>query len=497
MGNTRKRFLVALSFPGEKRPFVKKVAAELTAVLGRDRVLYDEYWAAEFARPNLDLHLGRLYGQESELLVPFFCADYEKKEWCGLEWRQMRELRKQKKDEQIMPFRFDDAPISGVLSIDGYIKVGERSPKHVAKLILERLKECAAASVVGVPLPAEAAASASVSRLSSDAVKLLLAMAEAEDGGLLHSTTHSGYGITVGGRDFLPDTRSQRERAKWQRVIRELTAAGLITQDGPSGEIFVLTDQGYAVADLAKPGTGTTTLPTTATAFVPAEIKKVVPYFRSVDNVIADDPFGEGEAVEVEIPDRAAAFLSVHPAQRIDELPSALAARRLAVGKLVPMSAGPSGSNWSRNTMGAIAYSARTDGKVTNFTQLFTSCEICGVDLLVVQGTQRDRRVLDASRFELSCALALVNFVKFTRDSLGYLGPLRVMAGLEGIKGCKLGSGLRVVGKAVDDQLLWNEQLDNKGNSAEFLRPFFEKVWDSFGITRFPEADQHLATGLG
>jgi hypothetical protein len=134
-----KRFLVALSFPGEKREFVEAVANTVAEVVGKERVLYDHYLHAEFARPNLDLHLGRLYHDESELIVPFFCADYERKEWCGLEWRQIRDLAKQRKDEQIMPFRFDDTPIPGVLSIDGYVPVKDRSPRQVADMILERL----------------------------------------------------------------------------------------------------------------------------------------------------------------------------------------------------------------------------------------------------------------------------------------------------------------------------------------------------------------------
>src|SRR4051812_914714 len=107
-----KRFRVALSFPGEKRSFIQEVADTLAARLGKERVLYDEYLTAELARPNLDVYLGDLYRDHSELLVPFYCADYERKEWCRIEWRQMREILKKNGDRQIMPFRFDDMPIT-------------------------------------------------------------------------------------------------------------------------------------------------------------------------------------------------------------------------------------------------------------------------------------------------------------------------------------------------------------------------------------------------
>ena len=55
-----KRFRVALSFPGEHRPRVEKVADALARNLGRERVLYDRWYAAEFARPNLNIHLADL-----------------------------------------------------------------------------------------------------------------------------------------------------------------------------------------------------------------------------------------------------------------------------------------------------------------------------------------------------------------------------------------------------------------------------------------------------
>jgi hypothetical protein len=87
-----KRFRVALSFPGEKRDFICQVADLVATAIGRERVLYDDYLTAELARPDLDVYLGQLYREQSELLVPFYCADYERKKWCKLEWRQMRDI---------------------------------------------------------------------------------------------------------------------------------------------------------------------------------------------------------------------------------------------------------------------------------------------------------------------------------------------------------------------------------------------------------------------
>ena len=92
MAEIHRRFSVGLSFPGEKRDYVRRVAESLAEELGRENVLYDKYLAAELARPNLDLYLGALYREDTQLLVPFLCADYQRKNWCGLEWRQIRDL---------------------------------------------------------------------------------------------------------------------------------------------------------------------------------------------------------------------------------------------------------------------------------------------------------------------------------------------------------------------------------------------------------------------
>lgn len=135
-----KRFKIALSFPGERRDFVEQVAARLADKVGRDRVLYDQYYEAEFARTDLDTHLQHLYHDESELIAVFLCADYERKEWCGLEWRAVRDLIKKRQASTVMPLRFDNTEIPGLFSTDGYVWIGGRSPQEIADLILQRME---------------------------------------------------------------------------------------------------------------------------------------------------------------------------------------------------------------------------------------------------------------------------------------------------------------------------------------------------------------------
>lgn len=84
----RRRFRVALSFPGEHRNRVESIAILLTQHIARQQILYDRWHSAEFSRPNLDVYLTKLYHDESDLIVVFLCAEYEKKERRnGVGWK--------------------------------------------------------------------------------------------------------------------------------------------------------------------------------------------------------------------------------------------------------------------------------------------------------------------------------------------------------------------------------------------------------------------------
>lgn len=135
---TPRRFRIALSFPDEHRVFVEQVAEHLAAAVGQDRILYYKLYEAEFARPNLDIHLQRLYHDQSDLIAVFLSADYERKEWCGLEWGAIRDLIKRRQDSSVMLLRFDNTEISGLFSTAGYIWIGDRSPEEIAFRIVER-----------------------------------------------------------------------------------------------------------------------------------------------------------------------------------------------------------------------------------------------------------------------------------------------------------------------------------------------------------------------
>lgn len=133
------QFDVALSFPGESRDYVEQVARELEAILGPNRYFYDNNYIAQLARPSLDQLLQNIYRKQSDLIVVFLSGDYNKKEWCGLEFRVVREIIMERKHDRVMYVKLDDAPVEGVLKTDGYVDARKFSPKEVATFIAQRV----------------------------------------------------------------------------------------------------------------------------------------------------------------------------------------------------------------------------------------------------------------------------------------------------------------------------------------------------------------------
>src|ERR1044072_5904243 len=138
MGLT-KRFRIALSYAGEKRDFVEQVAAILALRFGESAILYDKYHQPEFSRSDLAFYLPDLYEKEADLVVAVFCADYDEKEWCGLEWNAIFGLLKNRAVDEVMLTRFERAEGKGLRGLAGYTDFDGMTPSQAANEILERL----------------------------------------------------------------------------------------------------------------------------------------------------------------------------------------------------------------------------------------------------------------------------------------------------------------------------------------------------------------------
>ena len=139
MEPTDKRFRIAFSFAGEKRAFVEQVAAVLAQHFDREQILYYPYHEAEFARYDLGILLPKLYAEQSDLIVPVLCPNYDTKRWTGWEWIHIYGLLTKSEGKRVMPARFEYAEADGLSPAAGFIELDDKSPEDFALLILERL----------------------------------------------------------------------------------------------------------------------------------------------------------------------------------------------------------------------------------------------------------------------------------------------------------------------------------------------------------------------
>ena len=137
---TRHRFDVALSFPGEYRAYVERVAVSLAEALGPNACFYDRNYRAQLAVPDADVLLQEIYGERSDLVVAFVCREYDEKKWCGVEWRKIRERLSEGGAREIMYVRLDVGDVAGMTTLDGFVDAQKETPETVASLILEKLQ---------------------------------------------------------------------------------------------------------------------------------------------------------------------------------------------------------------------------------------------------------------------------------------------------------------------------------------------------------------------
>ena len=131
-------FRVGLSFPGGVRNLVSKIALELESLVGRNGYFYDKNYSSQLAQPSLDILLQDIYRNRSKLIVVFLGGGYEKSDWCGIEFRVIREIIMERDHKRIMLIRTDDDPVGGILKTDGYIDARDHTPDVIASLIQQR-----------------------------------------------------------------------------------------------------------------------------------------------------------------------------------------------------------------------------------------------------------------------------------------------------------------------------------------------------------------------
>lgn len=135
--NSNFLFDVALSFAGEDRRYVEKTAFFLTRM--GFRIFYDKYEKVTFWGKDLYSHLSDIYFRHARYAVIFISKYYANKVWTNHERKSAQARAFLSKKEYILPVRFDNTELPGILPTVGYINLKEINPKKLAELIKEKI----------------------------------------------------------------------------------------------------------------------------------------------------------------------------------------------------------------------------------------------------------------------------------------------------------------------------------------------------------------------
>ena len=131
------RYDVALSFAGENRTYVEKVAERLRAA--EISVFYDKFEQATLWGKNLIDHLAEIYQKRSRYVVMFISEHYVAKPWPSHERTHAQSRALLARDEYILPARFDDTEVPGLAGTVSHIDLRETNPEQLAQLIVTKL----------------------------------------------------------------------------------------------------------------------------------------------------------------------------------------------------------------------------------------------------------------------------------------------------------------------------------------------------------------------
>ena len=128
---------VGLSFAGEQRDYVKQVASALKS--RGIRTFYDDYEEGTLWGKDLYAHLSEVYQHLCRYCVIFVSKEYAAKVWPNVERKSAQARALEEKKEYILPARFDDTDIPGVLSTVSYVDLNTKAPEELADLILAKV----------------------------------------------------------------------------------------------------------------------------------------------------------------------------------------------------------------------------------------------------------------------------------------------------------------------------------------------------------------------
>ena len=87
--------------------------------------------------------LPAIYGEQAAAVVVFVSAEYVTRDWTRLERRAALDRAVRERQESVLPARFDDTPVPGLLAGMVAVDLRGRTPEQFADLVVEKLADLA------------------------------------------------------------------------------------------------------------------------------------------------------------------------------------------------------------------------------------------------------------------------------------------------------------------------------------------------------------------
>jgi hypothetical protein len=132
-------FDVAISYASEQREYASKLNDELSSkgvnvFYDKDQDLESQIWGKEMGE-----YLADIYQNKSRYCIMLISKAYVSKAWPTFERQNAIVRQIQQMGEYILPIRFDDSIVPGLLPTISYIRGTEKKPAEAAQLFMKKL----------------------------------------------------------------------------------------------------------------------------------------------------------------------------------------------------------------------------------------------------------------------------------------------------------------------------------------------------------------------
>lgn len=143
------KYDVALSFAGEQRSYVEEVNDYLKS--NGVRTFYDYDQKVELWGTNLTDNFDEIFRISSRYCVMFISKEYKEKSWTNHERKSALARGLEERREYVLPARFDDTDLPGLIPTIHYIELSNLSPEQFARMIIRKIEYSEKSTEADIP----------------------------------------------------------------------------------------------------------------------------------------------------------------------------------------------------------------------------------------------------------------------------------------------------------------------------------------------------------